>query len=81
MTIKKDGNVLTVERPNDEKENRSLHGLTRTLLNNMVIGVSAVSYTHLEHASAQHIKRMAKGRFQSNRSIDCDTSPRKQLRL
>lgn len=40
MTIKKDGNVLTVERPNDEKENRSLHGLTRTLLNNMVIGVS-----------------------------------------
>jgi large subunit ribosomal protein L6 len=40
MAIKKDGNVLTVERPNDEKENRSLHGLTRTLLNNMVIGVS-----------------------------------------
>ncbi|MDR2816874.1 MAG: 50S ribosomal protein L6 [Proteiniphilum sp.] len=35
----KDG-VLTVERPNDEKESRSLHGLYRSLLNNMVIGVS-----------------------------------------
>ena len=35
----KDG-VLTVERPNDNKDSRSLHGLTRTLLNNMVEGVS-----------------------------------------
>lgn len=31
--------VITVTRPNDEKENRSLHGLTRTLINNMVVGV------------------------------------------
>ena len=31
---------LTVTRPNDEKENRALHGLTRTLLNNMVVGVT-----------------------------------------
>ena len=35
----KDGQVL-VERPNDLKRSRSLHGLTRTLLNNMVVGVS-----------------------------------------
>ena len=35
-----DGNVIKVERPNDEKENRSLHGLTRTLINNMIEGVS-----------------------------------------
>jgi len=35
----KDG-VITVSRPNDEKMNRSLHGLTRTLVNNMVVGVS-----------------------------------------
>ncbi len=35
----KDGEVV-VERPNDEKENRSLHGLARTLLNNMVTGVT-----------------------------------------
>ncbi|GAA2330557.1 50S ribosomal protein L6 [Saccharopolyspora halophila] len=34
-----DGSVL-VQRPNDERESRSLHGLTRTLVNNMVIGVS-----------------------------------------
>ena len=32
-------NVITVTRPNDEPENRSLHGLTRTLINNMVQGV------------------------------------------
>ena len=31
---------LTVTRPNDEKENRALHGLTRSLLNNMVVGVT-----------------------------------------
>ncbi|MCQ2455854.1 MAG: 50S ribosomal protein L6 [Clostridia bacterium] len=40
MTVKVDGNVVTVSRPNDEKENRSLHGLTRTLISNMVVGVS-----------------------------------------
>ena len=32
-------NIITVERPNDEPQNRSLHGLTRTLINNMIIGV------------------------------------------
>ena len=40
MKIELDGTVLTVSRPNDEKQNRSLHGLTRTLLSNMVIGVT-----------------------------------------
>lgn len=40
MIIKVEGNEVIVERPNDAKENRSLHGLTRTLLNNMVIGVT-----------------------------------------
>jgi len=40
MTIKKEGNTLIVTRPNDEKENRALHGLTRSLLNNMVVGVT-----------------------------------------
>lgn len=40
MTIKQNGNEMTVERPSDEKEDRSLHGLTRALLNNMVEGVS-----------------------------------------
>jgi large subunit ribosomal protein L6 len=32
--------TLTVSRPNDERESRSLHGLTRTLINNMIVGVT-----------------------------------------
>ena len=40
MTVEVAGNEVLVTRPNDEKENRSLHGLTRTLINNMVIGVT-----------------------------------------
>ena len=38
--VREDG-VLRVERPNDEKRSRELHGLTRTLVNNMVVGVTA----------------------------------------
>lgn len=40
MEIKVEGNSVTITRPSDDKEHRALHGLTRTLLNNMVIGVS-----------------------------------------
>ena len=40
MVIEQNGNELLVKRPNDSKENRSLHGLTRTLLANMVQGVN-----------------------------------------
>jgi len=40
MIIEQDGAVIHVKRPNDEKQNCALHGLTRTLLNNMVEGVS-----------------------------------------
>ncbi len=39
ITVTIDGNTIHVTRPNDEAENRSLHGLTRTLINNMVEGV------------------------------------------
>ena len=39
MILNVEGNVLTVSRPNDEAQNRALHGLTRTLINNMVEGV------------------------------------------
>ncbi len=39
MILKLEGNVLTVERPDEEHLHKSLHGLTRTLLNNMVEGV------------------------------------------
>ena len=40
MTLSKEDGVINVSRPNDEKENRALHGLTRTLLHNMVVGVT-----------------------------------------
>ena len=40
MEIKKDGETVVVSRPNDLKKMKSLHGLTRTLISNMVIGVS-----------------------------------------
>ena len=40
MGIAQEENVIHVTRPNDAKENRSLHGLTRTLLHNMVVGVT-----------------------------------------
>ena len=40
MKVSLDNNVITVTRPDDEAENRSLHGLTRTLINNMIEGVS-----------------------------------------
>ncbi len=40
MIVSVDAGVLTVSRPNDEKQMRSLHGLTRTMINNMVVGVT-----------------------------------------
>ena len=40
MAIALENGVLTVSRPNDAKENRALHGLTRTLINNMIVGVT-----------------------------------------
>ena len=40
MTIAQEGAELIVTRPADQKENRSLHGLTRTLVHNMVVGVT-----------------------------------------
>ena len=41
MKITVEGAVLTVARPSDDKMHRSLHGLSRTLINNMVVGVTA----------------------------------------
>jgi large subunit ribosomal protein L6 len=40
ITVRQDGATLLVERPDDERQNRSLHGLTRTLVSNMVVGVT-----------------------------------------
>ena len=40
MTITLEGGVIHVTRPTDDKEDRALHGLTRTLINNMIVGVT-----------------------------------------
>jgi len=40
ITVRQDGDTLLVERPDDERQNRALHGLVRSLVNNMVIGVT-----------------------------------------
>jgi large subunit ribosomal protein L6 len=40
ITIRQDDSALVVERPDDARENRSLHGLSRTLVSNMVVGVT-----------------------------------------
>ncbi len=48
ISVKLDNGIITVTRSNDEKENRSLHGLTRTLINNMIQGVSKEFEKQLE---------------------------------
>jgi large subunit ribosomal protein L6 len=40
ITVDADGDTLTVDRPNDENKTKAMHGLTRSLVNNMVIGVT-----------------------------------------
>ena len=40
ITISQDGDTLTCERPNDENKTKAMHGLTRSLVNNMVLGVT-----------------------------------------
>lgn len=48
ITIEKDGAEIKVSRPDDQKENRALHGLTRTLIANMIEGVSTGFKKELE---------------------------------
>src|SRR5947209_4976324 len=40
ITVRQEDDQIVVERPNDERQNRAQHGLTRSLLNNMVVGVT-----------------------------------------
>jgi large subunit ribosomal protein L6 len=48
IVVAQDGGQLVVTRPDDERENRSLHGLVRALVNNMVVGVSEGFVRELE---------------------------------
>ena len=66
MKIEVEGAEIKISRPNDEAQNRSLHGLTRTLLNNMVVGVtegfsktleiSGVAYSAAREGSSLSLK-------------------------
>ena len=48
MQVTVEAGLVKVTRPNDEKENRSLHGLTRTLIHNMIVGVTEGFKKNLE---------------------------------
>jgi large subunit ribosomal protein L6 len=48
ITVRQDDGELLVERPNDERQNRAQHGLTRSLVNNMVVGVTQGFVKELE---------------------------------
>ena len=48
ITVRQENGTLYVERPDDERRNRALHGLTRALVNNMVVGVTAGFTKELE---------------------------------
>ncbi|MEX1217237.1 MAG: 50S ribosomal protein L6 [Acidimicrobiales bacterium] len=48
ITVSEDDGQLIVKRPNDERQNRALHGLVRSLVNNMVVGVSVGFVKELE---------------------------------
>lgn len=48
VTVRQDGDTLLVERPDEERQTRAMHGLVRSLVNNMVIGVSQEFSKELE---------------------------------
>ena len=48
ITVRQEGEELLVERPNDERQNRAMHGLVRSLVNNMVVGVTTGFTKELE---------------------------------
>ena len=58
MIVKVDGGVITVERPSESKMHKSLHGLTRTLVNNMVVGVTDGFKKNLEINGVGYLAQM-----------------------
>jgi large subunit ribosomal protein L6 len=48
VTVRQDGDTLLVERPDDERQSKAMHGLVRSLVNNMVVGVSEEFSKELE---------------------------------
>ncbi|GAA1745342.1 50S ribosomal protein L6 [Rothia terrae] len=60
ITVAQNDGEIVVSRPNDERESRSLHGLSRTLINNMIIGVTE-GYTKKLEIVGTGYRVMAKG--------------------
>lgn len=60
LTPTQDDGVLVIERPNEERETKALHGLTRTLVNNMIVGVTEGYEKKLEIVGVGY-RVMAKG--------------------
>jgi large subunit ribosomal protein L6 len=60
ISIEQEGDVLVVSRPNDERQNRALHGLTRSLVANMVTGVTQGYAKELEIVGVGY-RAIAKG--------------------
>jgi large subunit ribosomal protein L6 len=60
ITVRRDGGELIVERPDDERAHRALHGLTRSLVNNMVVGVTQGFQKDLEIVGVGY-RAIAKG--------------------
>lgn len=60
ITVEKEDNTVSVVRPNDTRDSRARHGLARTLINNMIIGVSEGYYKDLEIKGTGY-RVMAKG--------------------
>ena len=58
ITVRQDGDELLVERPDDERENRALHGLVRSLVNNMVVGV----HRRVHQGARDHRRRLPRRR-------------------
>src|SRR5213595_3630667 len=61
MKVDSDGKTITVVRPDDERQNRALHGLTRALINNMVVGVTT-GYTKKLKIEGVGFQAAAKGK-------------------
>ena len=61
MVVASDGKQITVARPNDDRTNRALHGLTRALINNMIVGVTT-GYTKRLKIEGVGYQAVAKGK-------------------
>ena len=68
ITISQDGDTLLCERPNDENKTKAMHGLTRSLVNNMVIGVTDGFTKNLEIVGVGY-------RAEVNNGILADVAP------